>query len=61
MADTLEIFGSEFTNVTGIKATNDNDETIIFYHAIDGNNLSYGLTNGTLPLAGVGKVDSAEI
>lgn len=57
--DILEIFGDEFTNVTGIKATNDNDEVIIFYHAVDGNNLEYGLTNATSSLAGVGKVDSA--
>ena len=54
--DTLEIFGDEFTNVAGIKATNDNDETVIFYHATDGNNLEYGLINATSSLAGVGKV-----
>ena len=58
MTDTLEIFGSEFTNVTGIKATNDNDETIIFYHATDGNNLEYGLINATSSMVGVGKVGS---
>ena len=61
MADTLEIFGDEFINVTGIKATNDNDEVIIFYHAIDGNNLSYGLINGSLPLVGIAQVDSAHV
>lgn len=27
----------------------------------DGNNMYYGLTDGTLPLAGVAKVDYAEI
>ena len=58
MTDTLEIFGDEFTNVAGIKATNDNDEVLTFYHATDGNNLEYGLTDGTLPLVGVGKVGS---
>lgn len=42
--DTLEIFGDEFTGVTGIKATNDNDETVIFYHAEDGDNLGYGIS-----------------
>ena len=61
MTDTLEIFGDEFTGVTGIKATNDNDETVIFYHATDGNNLEYGLTDGTQPIVGVAKVGSAEI
>lgn len=61
MTDTLEIFGDEFTGVTGIKATNDDDETVIFYHAVDGNELEYGLTDGTLPIVGVAKVGSAEI
>ena len=61
MADTLEIFGTEYTGVTGIKATNDNDEVVIFYHAIDGNNLEYGLTDGSLPIVGVAKVDSAHV
>ena len=28
---------------------------------IDGNNLAYGLTDGTLPLVGVGKAGSMEI
>lgn len=58
MTDTLEIFGDEFTGVTGIKATNDNDETVIFYHAENGNNLEYGLTDATSSMVGVGKVGS---
>lgn len=59
--DTLEIFGVEYTNVTGIKATNDNSETVIFYHAVDGNNLEYGLTDATSSMVGVGKVGSMVI
>jgi hypothetical protein len=61
MSDTLEIFGDEFTNVTGIKATDNNNNILTFYHAVDGNNLEYGLTDGTLPLVGVAKVGSAQI
>lgn len=61
MAITLEIFGDEFTNVAGIKATDDSDNVLAFYHATDGNELEYGLTDGTLPLVGVAKVGSAEI
>ncbi len=61
MSDTLEIFGDEFTNVTGIKATDDNNNILTFYHAVDGNLLEYGLTDGTLPLVGVAKVGSAVI
>lgn len=28
--DTLEIFGTEFTGVVGIKATDDNDQTKVY-------------------------------
>ena len=61
MSYTIEAFGDEFTNVTGIKATDDNDNVLEFYHAINGNNLEYGLTDGTLPIVGVALVGSAEI
>ena len=61
MSITLEIFGDEFTNVAGIKATDENDNVLAFYHATDGNNIGYGLTDGTLPLVGVAQVGSAEI
>ena len=30
MTDTLEIFGTEYTSVTGIKATDDNNQTKIY-------------------------------
>jgi hypothetical protein len=61
MTDTLEVFGVEYTGVTGIKATDDNGNVLRFYHAEDGNNLSYGLTDGTLSLAGVAKAGQAVI
>lgn len=35
MADTLEIFGKEYTGVTGIKAKNQNGETLIYIRASD--------------------------
>lgn len=58
MSITLEIFGDEFTNVAGIKATDDSNNVLAFYHATDGNNLEYGLTDATSPMVGVGKVGS---
>ena len=61
MSITLEVFGEEFTNVTGIKATDDNDNVLAFYHATDGDNIGYGLTDNTLPIVGVGQVGYAEI
>ena len=61
MSITLEIFGNEFTNVAGIKATDDSNNVLAFYHATDGNNIGYGLTDGTLPIVGVALVGSAVI
>ena len=51
MADTLEIFGDEFANVTGIKATNGDNEIVIFYNLDNGDNMGYG---GSLNLAVIG-------
>lgn len=50
MADTLEIFGKEYTGVTGIKAKNQNGETLIYTRGDGGGNdfiitLSYDSTN----------------
>ena len=46
--------------LSGYTATK-NDGTKINGSIIDGNNLEYGLTDGTLPLVGVAKVGSAVI
>ena len=61
MSITLEIFGDEFTNVAGIKATDDSDNILEFYHAVNGNNLEYGYTDGSLPLVGIAIVGSAHV
>lgn len=61
MLDTLEIFGDEFTSVAGIKATNDNNETVIFLHLAGGDNLGYGITDGSIPKVGIAKVGSAHV
>ncbi len=61
MTDTLQIFGDEFTNVTGIKATDDNDQVLTFYHATDGDNLSYGHTDRTSAMVGIGQVGYMEV
>lgn len=61
MADTLKIFGVEYTNVTGIIAKDDNSVDQTYIKAIDGNNLEYGYTDGSLPIVGIAKVDSAHV
>lgn len=59
--DTLEIFGQEWTNVAGFKATDDNGDTLTYVKFIDGNNMSYGYTDATLPYVGIAKVGQAVI
>lgn len=56
--DTLEIFGVEYTNVTGIIATNSGGTDLTYYHAADGNNLEYGIVDATSSMVGVGTVGS---
>lgn len=61
MLDTLEIFGDEFTNVTGIKATDDNNQTVVFLNLPNGDSLGYGITDGSIPKVGIAKVGSAHV
>ena len=57
MADTLEIFGQEWTNVTGFKATDDNDQTKTYIRPQGTKSIS---ANGTgIDVAGYASVDVA--
>lgn len=61
MSITLEVFGEEFTNVAGIKATDDNDNVLEFYNAPNGDNLEYGITDGSIPRVGIAQAGYAEL
>jgi len=61
MADTLEVFGTEYTNVAGFKATDDNGDTLVYVRGIDGNNIGYGITDNTLPKIGIGQIEYAHV
>lgn len=52
MADTLEVFGVEYNNVAGFKATDDNGDTLVYDRFADGDNLSYGQSD--YPFAYIG-------
>lgn len=58
---TVVLWGAEYSDVPAITVPSTGGTTVTFYEAIDGNNLEYGLTDGTLPLVGVAKVGQAEI
>lgn len=53
----VTIWGATYNDVPAIELPSGNG-VVLFYDAIDGNSLEYGLTDATSSLAGVGKVDS---
>lgn len=57
----VTIMGASYSDVPAVDLPQTGGGTVRFYEAIDGNNLEYGITDGTLPLVGVAKVGSAEI
>lgn len=56
----VTIWGATYNDVPAIELPSGNG-VVLFYDAIDGNSLEYGLTDGTSSLVGVGKVDSMTI
>ncbi|MBQ6765340.1 MAG: hypothetical protein IJP45_09195 [Paludibacteraceae bacterium] len=53
----VTLWGATYNDVPAVELPSGNG-VVVFYEGVDGNNLEYGLTDGTLPLAGVGKVGS---
>lgn len=61
MAQNITIMGASYSDVPAVDLPKTGGGTARFYDAIDGDNLEYGLTDGTLPIVGVAVVGSAEI
>lgn len=57
---TVTLLGATYNDVPAVELPSGNG-VVLFYEGIDGNNIEYGLTDGTLPLVGVAKVGSAEV
>lgn len=55
---TVVIMGATYNDVPAVQLPTTGGATVLFYDAIDGNSLEYGLTDATSSLVGVGKVDS---
>lgn len=58
---TVVLLGATYTDVPAVQLPSTGGSVVLFYDATDGNNLEYGLTDGTLPIVGVALVGSAEI
>lgn len=61
MADTLNIFGTEYTGVTGIKATDDNGVEQTFYNLTNGDNLEYGQSSYPFMVIGSGQIGTGRV
>lgn len=57
----VTLLGASYSDVPAVELPQTGGGTVTFYEATDGNNLEYGLTDGTLPIVGVAKVGQAEI
>ena len=58
---TVVLLGATYEDVPAVQLPSTGGAVVMFYDATDGNNLEYGLTDGTLPIVGVAQVGSAEI
>ena len=58
---TVVLLGATYTDVPAVQLPSTGGSVVLFYDATDGNNIEYGLTDGTLPIVGVALVGSAEI
>ena len=57
----VTIMGASYSDVPAVTLPQSGGGIVIFYEGTDGNNLEYGLADGTLPIVGVAKVGQAEI
>lgn len=57
----VTLLGAQYHDVPAVELPKTGGGIVIFYEGTDGNNLEYGLTDGTLPIVGVAKVGQAEI
>lgn len=57
----VTLLGAQYHDVPAVELPQTGGGIVVFYEGTDGNNLEYGITDGTLPLVGVAKVGQAEI
>lgn len=57
----VTLLGAVYHDVPAIQLPQTGGGIVLFWEGTDGNNLSYGLTDGTLPLVGVAQIDYAEV
>lgn len=60
MAQSITLLGATYNDVPAVDLPKTGGGTARFWDATDGNNLTYGLTDRTLPIVGVGQADYAE-
>lgn len=57
----VTLWGASYTDVPAVDLPKTGGGTARFWDAVEGDALTYGLTDRTLPMVGVGQVGYAEI
>lgn len=57
----VTLWGASYSDVPAVDLPQTGGGTVTFYEAEDGDNLGYGITDGSIPKVGIAKVGSAVI
>lgn len=55
----VTLLGATYHDVPAVELPQAGGGIVLFWEGIDGNNLEYGITDGTIPKAGIAKAGSA--
>ena len=58
---TVVLWGATYNNVPAVEVPSTNNTVVLFYDATDGNNIEYGITDGSIPRVGIAQVGYAEL
>lgn len=58
---TVVLLGATYEDVPAVQLPSTNNTVVLFYDAVNGDNLEYGITDGSIPRVGIAKVGSAEL
>ena len=57
----VTLLGATYHDVPAVQLPQTGGGIVLFWEGVDGNNIEYGLTDGTMPLVGVAQVGYAEV
>lgn len=58
---TVVLLGATYEDVPAVQLPSTGGSVVLFYDATDGNNLEYGITDGSIPRVGIAQAGYAEL